>query len=286
MRIICPSCDAQYEVDDAAIPPEGRDVQCSNCGNAWFQSPPVNADKLTAALYEAPAPAPERPQALTQAEDDDAEDGAEDAPLAAPAPPRRSLDDAVLSVLREEAEREVQARKAEAQGLEMQGDLGLPPPVNPAVGRAPDAEQPAPETVETTRPEIPGEEMSGAERRIAGLKGRAVPPPKTMARRDLLPDIEEINSSLKPRDKLMPGVGVAEDEAAGRSAFRSGFSLMILVAVLAAAVYVMAPRISQQIPGLAGAMTAYVAAVDAGRLALDGAIRSATGFVQGLTGGH
>ena len=38
MRLVCPNCDAEYEVDDAAIPRAGRDVQCSNCGHAWFQT--------------------------------------------------------------------------------------------------------------------------------------------------------------------------------------------------------------------------------------------------------
>ena len=37
MRLVCPNCNAQYEVDDAAIPDSGRDVQCSNCGHGWFQ---------------------------------------------------------------------------------------------------------------------------------------------------------------------------------------------------------------------------------------------------------
>jgi len=37
MRLICPNCVAQYEVDDNVIPPEGRDVQCANCGHNWFQ---------------------------------------------------------------------------------------------------------------------------------------------------------------------------------------------------------------------------------------------------------
>ncbi len=39
MRLVCPKCHALYEVDDSAIPPDGRDVQCSNCGHTWFQSP-------------------------------------------------------------------------------------------------------------------------------------------------------------------------------------------------------------------------------------------------------
>ena len=37
MRLICPNCDAQYEVPDEVIPTSGRDVQCSNCGQTWFQ---------------------------------------------------------------------------------------------------------------------------------------------------------------------------------------------------------------------------------------------------------
>jgi predicted Zn finger-like uncharacterized protein len=37
MRLICPNCVAQYEVDENVIPAEGRDVQCANCGHIWFQ---------------------------------------------------------------------------------------------------------------------------------------------------------------------------------------------------------------------------------------------------------
>ncbi|MCK5500021.1 MAG: zinc-ribbon domain-containing protein, partial [Tritonibacter mobilis] len=37
MRLICPNCGAQYEVPEDVIPENGRDVQCSNCGDTWFQ---------------------------------------------------------------------------------------------------------------------------------------------------------------------------------------------------------------------------------------------------------
>ncbi|MEJ2035040.1 MAG: zinc-ribbon domain-containing protein, partial [Maritimibacter sp.] len=37
MRLICPNCGAQYEVDDRVIPENGRDVQCSACGHGWYQ---------------------------------------------------------------------------------------------------------------------------------------------------------------------------------------------------------------------------------------------------------
>ena len=44
MRLTCPNCSARYEVDDSLVPPEGRDVQCSNCATTWFQ--PGNRSRL------------------------------------------------------------------------------------------------------------------------------------------------------------------------------------------------------------------------------------------------
>jgi len=37
MRITCPSCKAQYDVDDNAISFAGQDVQCSDCLTVWVQ---------------------------------------------------------------------------------------------------------------------------------------------------------------------------------------------------------------------------------------------------------
>lgn len=268
MRLICPNCDAQYEVDASAIPEAGRDVQCSNCGHAWFQLREAEAEDLNDALYQEPVPdetAPV-PDALAQTDPDDEEEAAPPPPPVAAAPVQRSLDESVLAVLREEAERETAARRAESAGLEMQGDLGLPPPVQAAVGSA--------------------AAMTDTERRVASLKGQPVPPQRAGARRDLLPDIEEINSSLRPTETASSlDSGKTAEPAASSSGFRSGFALMLVVVVLGLALYVMAPQISAQIPGAADAMAAYVAAVDAGRAAMDGLMQRATEVLKGLTGG-
>ncbi len=262
MRLVCPNCDAEYEVDAAVIPDNGRDVQCSNCGHAWFQLPPEVEAEIAAeeALFTAPPAADEPPEA------------APPAPAAAPEPPpepARSLDDTVLAVLREEAEREAAARRAEApQPIETQTELGLQP------AAAPPAADPV-------------------ARRIARLKGAEPEPPppavpaKPQTRRELLPEIEEINSTLRATSEKRAGeAAVVSDTLAPRrrrSAFRNGFLLIIVVAVLGTAVYAMAPRLSQQIPAAAPALSRYVAGVDAGRIWLDGTIKRLTGTLRGAS---
>ena len=85
MRLICPTCAAQYEIADDAIPPEGREVECSACGTGWRQPgmPPLR---------------------LSEAERE-----AEPAALRRPRTP-----DSALAILREEAARELAARQGEA----------------------------------------------------------------------------------------------------------------------------------------------------------------------------
>ncbi|MEM7269744.1 MAG: zinc-ribbon domain-containing protein, partial [Pseudomonadota bacterium] len=62
MRLVCPSCSSEYQVDAAAIGERGRMVRCANCSAEWFQAPAPDAG-----VVAPPPPAPE--------------------PVAAPAPP-------------------------------------------------------------------------------------------------------------------------------------------------------------------------------------------------------
>jgi predicted Zn finger-like uncharacterized protein len=258
MRLICPNCDAQYEVDDAAIPVAGRDVQCSSCGHAWFQQPPeVEAEQQAEAeLYDAPE-VPEPPPAPPVMP-----------PVDATVIQPRPIDEAVLAVLREEADREMIARRLDAEtALETQGDLGI----DAATAAATSAQS--------------------AARHIALMKGEdpdaVIEPPRERTRREMLPDIEEINSSLRAGD-----VAIGEDGAAfeiarrpePRSGFRSGFVLMLVLAMVVVALYVMAPRISAQFPAAQPALDSYVAAVDQGRVWLDATMKSIVASLKGLAG--
>jgi predicted Zn finger-like uncharacterized protein len=140
LRLICPNCAAQYEVTDDAIPEAGRDVQCANCGDTWFQN------RTRPSLRKVPATANPPAAAETEADEDNARDEhqseAVDEPeapeqsaqpvespdddddLPAAIPPRTprpdarraNVDPSVLDILRSEVEHESAARGAETNG--------------------------------------------------------------------------------------------------------------------------------------------------------------------------
>jgi predicted Zn finger-like uncharacterized protein len=372
MRLVCPNCDAKYEVPDDAIPDTGRDVQCTNCGHSWFQmrgrtaavptpvavtpepveaaappeaapepvveTKPAAAETLIEAAPEPAAPEPQEeppavaavPEALVPeavaapetvvdavvgaivgaaadigpVEDpahiaDSASDigvavseaaaavetATADIPVTEPAlvaadaadaahavdpdlstqpdpavaagaeaeddqpastVPDYAVDDSVLAILREEAEREANARRAEA--LESQTDLGIEAAIPAKVAAVVEAEA------------------------------------KPAARRDLLPDVEEINSTLRPSEKQAEADGTPDFVSLPPEAprgFRSGFLSLMTIAILGAALYLVAPRLGVMVPALSGPLEAYVSMIDSLRLGLDGMMRSATVAISG-----
>lgn len=274
MRLVCPNCDAMYEVPDSVIPAEGRDVQCSNCGKSWFFSPvtPEMMDVEEAADV-APPPAPE-PEPTPEPQPEPAarpepprrasppppqpqqaapEEPVEAAPAISPAPAtprRRPLDDSVADVLREEAAFEARAR-AEDAGLEFQDDLPLEEPAT------------APAAEEYAEPE--------AEPTTGGASSR----------RDLLPDIDEINSTLRATsERVAPeavSAAVADTIAKRRQGFRTGFGLALIVLAMLTFGYTTADTLTTRVPAAAPMLDSYVATVNAGRGWLQSAVE---GLVQ------
>lgn len=273
MKLVCPNCGAQYAVDDQMIPASGRDVQCSNCTHTWFQPPadqdPDLADELGYALEDMAEPPPVAAPAPTP---DDQSTEPETSPEAPeqdepPRPARRARDDRVFNVLREEAAREQAAREAEAKAaLESQPELDITPPP-PAPRSAQDFEDaPPPREVGDTQLVDHSEEAQIAA--AASLAGKAA------ARRDLLPDIEEINSTLTPEAPASEEQAIltAADENARRrqkGGFRIGFTLVAIIAVLGLGLYLHAPRVAAIVPGSEPALRSYVDLVDKGRFWLD-----------------
>ncbi|MEP1613967.1 MAG: zinc-ribbon domain-containing protein [Roseobacter sp.] len=284
MRLICPNCEAQYEVPNDVMPLQGRDVQCSNCGETWFQKHPGSQGDDQGNLSETrsrvktgapatPASAPEQsrlqrdllsdPDVKPSAEPETAPEVAEPEPKAE-APSRRGLDPAVANVLRAEAAIEVVARKKESDNLESQPDLGL--------NEAPDHSE---------------RQTRGARARVARMHADApeveepeeedVSSAQTVlaSRRDLLPDIEEINSTLRSNNDRSPDVDpgqTAQVEIKEKRSSRRGFTVTIALIVLLVLAYLYAPQISENIPETASTLTTYVEMVDNGRVWLDGQV--------------
>jgi len=46
MLISCNSCNSKYLVNSAELKPDGRNVECANCGNQWFQESQVFDDNV------------------------------------------------------------------------------------------------------------------------------------------------------------------------------------------------------------------------------------------------
>ncbi len=352
MRLVCPNCEAKYEVPEDAIPETGRDVQCANCGHAWYQMRPraAVAEAVSAAPViappvakapepEPPAPEPEpmqvaapevvvvpetapmepEPAAMPEAaaadpvaaspeivvepvadpvvemvadvaepaavmaepevleaavaadpvpnmlaEADGVDESLAEAPAAlaaAAAPAAYAVDESVLAILREEAEREALARKSGvSKPLEVQADLGI--------DSAPLVKKKQVEVI-STDDDVPAL-VEDADDKLAVRKTR-------------LPDVEEINSTLRPAEQAMDSADDAQLDVAaeGRSSFRSGFLLVMTLAIIGAALYISADALAEAVPSLAGLLKGYVGMVDGLRLQLDGLMQSATVAING-----
>ena len=59
MELICPQCDARYQIPDGSIGAAGRQVSCMSCGHAWHAYPPLMLDtQAETAELQAPAEPP------------------------------------------------------------------------------------------------------------------------------------------------------------------------------------------------------------------------------------
>lgn len=239
---------------------------------------PSSADEpALAPVAEADAETASR-DALADEPGDDEDMPPEAEPALMSAGPQRSIDDNLLAVLREEAERETAQRRAEAaRGIETQGELGIDALASVAAPAA-------------ARPTDPPKSVSARDNYAhlssdtdydADIPEASVRP---APRRDLLPDVEEISSTLRSSngrhdddDNPMPDLPPIRKSGG----FRSGFLLSVLFAVVIAVTYVLAPRLGEQFPAAKGALDSYVTGVDAVRARLGTIMAGLTGMIEG-----
>jgi len=278
MRLICPNCDAQYEVPDDAIPPGGRDVQCSNCQLSWFQTEkpivpgrdtskpeaaPVAEEETVADAAEIEVEASE-PEIDTE-EQPKADPIPEPEPNPDPAPQRKQLDDAVASILREEA-------SFGGPAVATAGAIAKPPPTETA-------RPPVPVTEDATRQRIAmmTEEEGGT--RTGTQTPEAAQETADKAHLRTVPTINEINATLRARAQANDTSGLTElekEEAVQRSGFRRGFFLILVLFAILFLPYIFADQITENLPQTTNIMNSYVMTVDGLRLSL-------SEFVNGLT---
>lgn len=232
MRITCPKCGATYEIDADLIPPGGRDVQCAECEHAWTQ-----AREGRAAPAE-PEAAPVEPEA--EPAEPEAEPRIETA--AEPEAPRRRHDEETLRILREEAARAAAQRKARRE-------RGAAPEPEPAETPAPEPRSPrpggAPVPARPDRDETP--HPAPAARPAPTRRGATGDHPRPAeAGGDLLPDIDEVNSTLSgPPQRRHPAPRPAPRRRGRR--WRTGLALALLVLAALAALYIAAPWMTARV---------------------------------------
>ncbi len=293
MRLQCPNCDAEYEVDASVIPHEGRDVQCSNCGHGWFQShPDFEADyDVESSLYDPPPP-------LVQAQNAEF--------------PKKELDPAAKQILREEVALEEAKRAAEAAkaapapqaasqaapapnaspttspnaaapafdtsfedeldqlGMADPNFVAPSPPAAPAEGAAPEGESETGPIVDTAvdafEAQLDADRAEGARpsgavvpRRVARLKG--LNEEAAAQTGPTSPAPQGKGQPLPPLVELdlRSDISAATPPKSGR---RAGIYTALFGGIAAAAAYVLSPEISANLPQVAGPMAKYVSFVN------------------------
>lgn len=244
MRLVCPSCRAEYEVDIALLPAEGREVQCSACQFIWFQAHPDHPAPEPVPLLVTPKPNASPADATKglapseRSQRDPATEGA--------AQPPRTVSGQALDILREEADFESRQRAREAEGLETQPELGL---ANPA---------PWPSTT--------SQDKDGTDATRQDTQNR-----NSKAQSAHFPDIDDISTTLEPLGASRGRSSewdLPETVADKRSNFLKGFALPLALAAVAVGLYLLAPAIIDAVPATEEALTGYVAAIDGLRFRL------------------
>ncbi|ODT59726.1 MULTISPECIES: zinc-ribbon domain-containing protein [Paracoccus] len=247
--LICPGCGAEYALPRDAIPPVGREVECSDCGHVWQARPPAPEGRLDLGSFT-------RPRASDALRFD--EDDPRPAPPLPPASKRLSPD--VLDILRDEVEHERRLREAEAQPAPGHPSDEIEWPATTVV--LPDPGRPAPgpgsPTVirhPATRPALEPRPAPSPSP-VAQPTPKAEPQPASRAATDGNPAPRPVPSA--------PQRDTASEPQRGGFAF--GFGLMLAVAGAVVAVYLLAPALAGREDALSRQLLSWRADLDALRL--------------------
>ena len=248
MELICPSCEARYQLPPGTIGEEGRQVSCQNCGHSWHALPAIalGAPQAPAGRQASPAKGIQYQGAGANR---DGGGGGGPVPAHAPPPPEppiaagevdetptgdgggrnQQLSDirAMLEEMQNEDRRGAPSSHASRQQFEVQEEVYEREPI----GRDPD------------------ESETAFRNRLTKVQGGREPAKPV--------DVQRIR---RTHDRRITRKKHAK--SAGSGLFATGVMLVIVVVGTMVGLYVLHPQIIAKEPELQGAMLEYVAAID------------------------
>ena len=276
MRLICPKCDAQYNVADDAIPKGGRDVQCSTCGHTWFQTEMSRVlSRPVSRVLERPLPMVVKSEAREPEKSASRDVGAYDVPhqhtdKSQPHEPRhRPVDANIADILRQEAAREHNVPAMEKSGA--------------STAQTTERKPASSEDIEATRKRIA--EMTGVAGATQAGRQTAAGASVSTANPRAIPEMSEINNVLRARSDANSTAEITEAErveAIRRRGFRRGFFLVAGLFAVVITPYVLAEQIIENLPQSRETMTQYVAIIDQLRAAMNVTVSGIVESVRGL----
>lgn len=255
MTLVCPGCGMEYRLPEDAIPAGGREVECTACGHVWQAHPPsAKAPPMPLRPVSAGAPpsptVPSGDESAQPVPDDDSVVGMPTDRAGPDAALSRKLPDSVLDILRDEVEHERRLRAARRQTSD------------PADAARPDLESDWPATT-VTLPEDDTPHIAAAPQirpelqRTEPASGRLhMPDPAPLAARPVA--TAQTSSPLpargtgpitKPAGVIAPahraqgyhGSPLVKPRSRGR--YWAGFGLAVMIAAIAATLYLLAPKL-------------------------------------------
>lgn len=259
MRITCPNCAAQYEVDGSLFPDEGREVQCSSCDTVWMQAP---EPKVPPIRLDAPAPKPsDRMPAAERdalrsavAEEIAVRDSGRTTQTEYNVQPQSDgpSEDDILAALRQQIQ---------AEGGDFEKQQG------PALSQKRNLKKAA---------ETMGIDVDAVDDKPRGTQVRKV------VEEDEVPKKSEARSKLQRKLQDYESIAYAES----RSQFRTGMWTAIAICVIGLGTYMGRDTIAETVPAAAPYLETYAGLVDQGRDRIEALYAQYGGELVGqLTGG-
>lgn len=253
IEIVCPNCQARYQLPDGAIGPDGRKVSCSSCAHKWRAHPELPAAEVPVAASAPAASAPRERTAEEAMAAMTASDAASAPPTAAPPPASGNRDEQMAAIRRmlsdlKEAADTVPDRSDVAAPTEPAPPEPAPPAPGPSARRRED--------------EAPNRDR--LEDRIDDVNTLA-----KMVKGEPTGEGYDAVKLRKRHEKRAKRLQRARERRNKSGAFLTGFTLVAVVSSVMVGLYVMHPQIIASQPQMEPALVEYVTTVDRYRVELD-----------------